>query len=74
MNQTQALRNRVMGMESADCRQELADTLGLLDKLEADFVTVVLEVAALSYDRNRESYDTSRQFNDMMTSRGIELP
>ena len=74
MSTIQELRNRVMGMTETDCRQELADTLGKLDQLEADFETVIVEVANLSFNDVTETYDTSKRFDSMVKIRGIELP
>lgn len=43
----QDIRRRVMGMESEDCRQELADTLEALDCLEGD-VAMLCQMVMLS--------------------------
>ena len=74
MTRTEELRRHVMSMVGTDCRQELADTLTIIDQLEADFATLAAEVAALAYNDNREDYDTSKRFDDMVKLRGIELP
>lgn len=43
MSKASDIRDRVMAMESTDCRQELADALELIDKLETA-VTAILKV------------------------------
>lgn len=66
----QEIRDRVMSMEPEDCRQELADTLELLGRLEADFEVVCREVAILSYHKPTERFATTRDFDSVMERRG----
>ena len=67
------LRTRVMSMESTDCRNELSDTLDLLDSLEHDFRILCREVMRQSCGEN-EIPMVSGEFIAMFNNRDIVNP